>query len=414
MLAIDYDVVVRGLRAKYGDQKISAENERQYRSFFDKIIQLPFNMPQNNYNIENFLSVGLKNIGYFDKNQLQDKSKKRENDVLPILKDLVRYSTGNNPRSIIRIINSLSLINIMQNQIKNELTISDEEKILNFGLICMQIAYPKIYRLLQQYPDFAKDWKDKYEEIIRKFDLQNVDDEEGDSESGNSSNSSIAYDEDETSEAEGLEGRTWDRLIDAISLGDVYLKRHRADISDMLAIFETLFSEDIGSHVKSILNISAVTSVSNPKSGEDDHVSQTLSENNNADPIERFCKLIKDHFTDPDDQGKIDRKIDDSIKLYKMFFDGLKERYGNLIKFVCRKGIVVKVSNPSTHTRNIGWTYGFDYIRRGKFSFKILDSNFKSYSSLDEVDSSFYDEFTEVINKYSSDKVPENNKLRQH
>ena len=37
VLAIDYDVVVKGLESKFG--KKTEENEREFRSFFDKIIQ---------------------------------------------------------------------------------------------------------------------------------------------------------------------------------------------------------------------------------------------------------------------------------------------------------------------------------------------------------------------------------------
>jgi hypothetical protein len=39
VLAIDYDVVIKGLEPKFG--KFSEKNEREFRSFFDKIIQFP-------------------------------------------------------------------------------------------------------------------------------------------------------------------------------------------------------------------------------------------------------------------------------------------------------------------------------------------------------------------------------------
>jgi len=45
ILAIDYDVVVKGLRPKFGE--LTEKNEREFRSFFDKIIQMPFSMPKN-------------------------------------------------------------------------------------------------------------------------------------------------------------------------------------------------------------------------------------------------------------------------------------------------------------------------------------------------------------------------------
>ena len=401
VLAIDYDVVVRGLRAKYGDQKISAENERQYRSFFDKIIQLPFNMPQNNYNIERFLKEGLNSIGYFDGNRFRNLS---DEEVLKKLSRLVELSTGRNPRSIIRLINSLSLINIMQNQINKKEKISDEEEILNFGLICMQIAYQRIYRLLQQYPDFSTDWEERFEEIIRKFDLRSQN--EGGkltTAAENSDNALSEEDEDDKS------FKPWDPLIDAICIDDVYLKRHRADISEMLTIFSALFANDpdkIGDHVNSVLKISAVTSVSNAKSGNEDTTLDNKKELNivqssASDPVEQYCELIRNHFKDSKEKDK----VENSIELYKTFLLDLKEKYKDLIYFECKSGITVRVTNRLTKTKNIGWTYSYDFIRPGKFSFGMAGFGTKSYSSLDELGSNFYDDFNKVFNEFSKVKV---------
>ena len=401
VLAIDYDVVVRGLRAKFGDQKISADNERQYRSFFDKIIQLPFNMPQNNYNIEKFLKEGLNSIGYFDGNRF---SHLKDDEVLKKLSRLVELSTGRNPRSIIRLINSLSLINIMQNQINKKEKISDEEEILNFGLICMQIAYQRIYRLLQQYPDFSTEWEESFDEIIRKFDLRSLNEgERGTTAAENSENALSEEDE------EDKRFKPWDPLIDAICIDDVYLKRHRADISEMLTIFSSLFANDpdkIGDHVNSVLKISAVTSVSNAKSGNEDSTLENKKELNivqssASDPIEQYCELIRNHFKDSKEKEKVEK----SIELYKTFLLDLKEKYKDLIYFECKSGITVRVSNRLTKSKNIGWTYSYDYIRPGKFSFGMAGSGTKSYSSLEELGSNFYDDFNKVFNELSKVKV---------
>ena len=51
ILAIDYDVVVKGLESKFGPK--TEQNEREFRSFFDKIIQVPFSMPTGAYDVEN-------------------------------------------------------------------------------------------------------------------------------------------------------------------------------------------------------------------------------------------------------------------------------------------------------------------------------------------------------------------------
>ena len=62
ILAIDYQVVVKGLEHKFGKQ--TAENEWEFRAFFDKIIQLPFMMPMGQYNIGKYVNSLLVDIGF--------------------------------------------------------------------------------------------------------------------------------------------------------------------------------------------------------------------------------------------------------------------------------------------------------------------------------------------------------------
>ncbi|MDB4698379.1 KAP family NTPase, partial [Akkermansiaceae bacterium] len=61
VLAIDYDVVVKGLEGKFG--KKTEENDREFRSFFDKIIQVPFSMPTGAYTIEDLMKDRLSVMG---------------------------------------------------------------------------------------------------------------------------------------------------------------------------------------------------------------------------------------------------------------------------------------------------------------------------------------------------------------
>ena len=51
VLAVDYGVVTQGIKQKFGD----LVGEEKGRSFFDKIIQLPFKMPVAQYDIENYV-----------------------------------------------------------------------------------------------------------------------------------------------------------------------------------------------------------------------------------------------------------------------------------------------------------------------------------------------------------------------
>ena len=60
-VTVDYDVVIKGLEPKFG--KLTEKNEREFRSFFDKIIQMPFSMPVASYTVNVFLIDALLNIG---------------------------------------------------------------------------------------------------------------------------------------------------------------------------------------------------------------------------------------------------------------------------------------------------------------------------------------------------------------
>ena len=95
VLAIDYDVVVKGLEGKFG--KKTEENEREFRSFFDKIIQVPFSMPTGTYDIKELLIDKLSTMGIeIPKEQEQAFS------------DVVKLTVGFNPRSLKRFMNSFS------------------------------------------------------------------------------------------------------------------------------------------------------------------------------------------------------------------------------------------------------------------------------------------------------------------
>ncbi len=153
ILAIDYDVVVRGIKAKYG----SDMDERKARSFFDKIIQVPFSLPVGSYNIEQYVSSLLKGMqnnqhesGLLkiknDDNNSKDKEVTARDEVI----DLIRYSVGCNPRAIKRLINSFSLLSLIKeenNKITQATTTNDEEIIL-FASLCLQLAYDRVYDYL--------------------------------------------------------------------------------------------------------------------------------------------------------------------------------------------------------------------------------------------------------------------------
>ena len=142
VLAIDYQVVVKGLKHKFGDLK--PDNEREFRSFFDKIIQVPFMMPMANYKLETYVKHLLEQIRYFE-------SELQEEELVKLTK-VVRQTIGRNPRSLKRLTNSLALI-ALQN--KEELLDSDKRKLL-FSMVCFQIGFPNIFEILLLQPNFPE------------------------------------------------------------------------------------------------------------------------------------------------------------------------------------------------------------------------------------------------------------------
>ena len=165
VLAIDYQVVVKGLAEKFG--KPTPENEWEFRAFFDKIIQLPFMMPMGKYDLSNYItSMLVTDIEYFDTAKIA-----RSTIGADDLAALVRLTLGHNPRSMKRLLNSLSLIKLTE-QIKPDSNKSSEGNLfakdhdlslrkLVFALVCFQISYPKVYELLLMNPDYTN-WDDEF------------------------------------------------------------------------------------------------------------------------------------------------------------------------------------------------------------------------------------------------------------
>ena len=136
VLAIDTAVVFQGIRAKYGD--ISQEKAQ---SFFDKIIQLPFNMPVANYKLETMISemFGL-DIGSMEKAE--------RNEYI----SLIRMTTDGNPRSIKRIANYYKLTDkvAVRKGIYDEFE-ADETTLcrkIALAFACIELRYPDFYEYL--------------------------------------------------------------------------------------------------------------------------------------------------------------------------------------------------------------------------------------------------------------------------
>ena len=151
VLAIDYQVVVKGLEAKFGEQ--NETNEYEFRAYFDKIIQLPFMMPVATYKITNYLEKLLIDTGFIENNLDEE-----------FVSKVVYHTIGSNPRALKRLVNSLTLIRLFgknQNRSQeNQNRTEDTEQLILASLVCIQISFPKIFDLIQENPNFLQWDKD--------------------------------------------------------------------------------------------------------------------------------------------------------------------------------------------------------------------------------------------------------------
>lgn len=134
VLAIDYNVVVKGAKSKYGKDL----DDEKGKAFFEKIIQVPFTVPVANYDLQNFIESSLNKLDFcFDKNN-------KERNQLETITQLIRYSIGNNPRSINRLFNSVSLLMYINNGDK----VDHDEKLMILAMVCFQLRFEEAYNYL--------------------------------------------------------------------------------------------------------------------------------------------------------------------------------------------------------------------------------------------------------------------------
>jgi len=315
ILAIDYQVVVKGLKGKFG--KMTPENEWEFRAFFDKIIQLPFNMPMGQYNIGHYVNSLLIKVGFIEE-RFDDEQ----------LKKIIEWSIGGNPRSIKRLINSISLIKIFSSKKKQtselyqddlmsdieantrdgyvgplseapvleasirhqEMVLEYREKLLLFSLLCLQIAYPRFYDLLQKQPNITA-WDEDLaftetmgkEENVEQFAKE-------------FKNAKRDYDFDEI----------WEQTIYRICYTDSRLKTRANYISQFLSfIVEKLLIRDdllcdhakydAGVIIANILSQTAVTNVSTTKNNPtlDKEIEAIFNEEFEAEELAELAKKGK-------------------------------------------------------------------------------------------------------------------------
>ena len=142
VIALDYEVVQRGMVEKLGLdlQKTSG------KSFFDKIIQLPFVVPTTSYKLDEYIIDLLNKAGlpYVNNNDIDPGSRQ-------FFLDITQFTVGRNPRGIKRIISYTNLLERIHCHNSGRQTNSDECKIL-FALVSMQIAWPELFQYFIRDP----------------------------------------------------------------------------------------------------------------------------------------------------------------------------------------------------------------------------------------------------------------------
>lgn len=130
VLAVDYEVVTMGIKQKFGED-VSKEKGR---SFFDKIIQLPFKMPVAQYDIKKYVADSLERM------QL-----KNDEETLGLFERLIQNSIGFNPRSMKRLFNTYQLLYIISANSAKDVDENIRQRVL-FASICLQMSYENAYR----------------------------------------------------------------------------------------------------------------------------------------------------------------------------------------------------------------------------------------------------------------------------
>jgi len=291
ILAIDYDVVVKGLESKFGPK--TKENEREFRSFFDKIIQVPFSMPVGAYNINSFL-----------KNKLLDLDVQVTDEEVSHITKIVSYTVGSNPRSLKRYLNTFSLIKIIVDD--NEDEEEEVNKILLFAVLGIQISYPKIFRLLTQNSNYL-DWDKSFGNKLN-LDLDEV-----------------ITEIKKVGESE-LTDEPWEQILWGISQQDPYLKVKVFNILELFNFLRELFGnkkEALHDELISVLEFAAITNVD-----DDLAAKQAANKSYTRKYFEGIDGYIENIRESEKDSAQLSPEL---ISLIKSIDQNLKERFSDEI-----------------------------------------------------------------------------------
>ncbi len=132
VLAVDYEVVTSGIRQKFN----AGVDDEKGKSFFDKIIQLPFKMPVAQYNIKNCIGRMMEQL-----------SIPTDYEDVELFYHLIRFSIGFNPRSMKRLFNTYELLDRITKSSEDIISDTVRKRVL-FAVVCVQMCFEQFYLYL--------------------------------------------------------------------------------------------------------------------------------------------------------------------------------------------------------------------------------------------------------------------------
>lgn len=269
VLAVDYEVVIKGLRDKFGEK--NTENEREFRQYFDKIIQIPFSMPTSAY--ENNIRPLLKS--FFDTLRIDMEPRDQQE-----LANIAWKSTDGVPRSIKRIVNTMSLLRIIQadpdssDRTRSKDSTSDPQVAdaadmallkVQFIIVCIQINFPDLYQALLTDRDFPA-WQ--VENMLKtwKIDKQSAD-------------MQISLYQD-------IAGNDWQQALLALSAKNQWLQDKAEDILTIMNTLKSILdSTDEGAILlQEALHAAGIADADSPQ--------QQTRTSNKEDSVTHACRFI--------------------------------------------------------------------------------------------------------------------------
>ena len=367
ILAIDYDIVVKGLESKFGPK--TDENEREFRSFFDKIIQVPFSMPIGTYDIENFLVEKLKGLG----TGILDEEKE-------LYVKAVKYSIGYNPRSLKRYLNAFSLINHLK-----EIELDDEQPkgddFMLFAVLGIQISYPKIFRLLSQKPNFPEwnkgfgnkfgvEW-DEVQEKIKKFGESDLIDEE------------------------------WEQVTWGACQSDSYLRARAFSVLELLNLLRNKYKDTLEEELETAMTFASITSVDDDV--ETKQAVQKVGNKTIFDGVQtKLLQLTEEGFTDQavKNYAALWSPLSDVEKnntKYRISFAKTGSSFNDETRVGRGKKQLIYCSNPSK--KALGMKI---WVKKNTGKVSSLFENIKSTYNLEESENIYISKDKDLIIEYNA------------